>query len=91
MKYAIVHITPPSTDIQNHSQHLAYNALVQRLVTASQNHKKAMQLSENVWQIPLEKSLLVLATMFQGCQAQQLQIRVLFLEDPEWISLDGLS
>ena len=86
MKHAIVHITPPKPDA-DHTARGAYSALLQKIEITSQSQKNITQLAENVWQIALEKNLPVLAAMFQGCQAQHLQIRVLFLEDAEWVSL----
>jgi hypothetical protein len=90
MKLAIVHITPPP-ETADQRERGAYIGLLQNIEKESQNSRTTIQLAENVWQIDFERSLPILAVMFQGCQAQHLHIRVLFLEDQKWISLDDLS
>jgi hypothetical protein len=87
MKYALIHISPPQTQDRNADG--AYRELLERIQKAAQSHKSNEQLAENVWLIPLEGSQPILATMCLGGQAQHLRIRVLFLEDPQWISLNA--
>lgn len=92
MKYALVHISPPPSEgIEYQQQRNAFDGLLGKILLATQNQKDVSRLGESVWQIPLEHSLPILAAMFQGCQVQRLHIRVLFLEDPQWVSLDDVS
>lgn len=85
MKYALVHIARPTTT--DHQTEGAWIGLLETTYKAIQHRTDVQHLSGGVWMIPLKGSLTALTAMFQCSLAQHLRIRVLLLEDPDWIDL----
>ena len=85
-KYALCIIPVPNPDLPGSVTKDTLNSFWQNVQTPELKKGGTLQLTENVWQIPLGSKLTSLGTLTHAAGVSGMPIRVLFLEEtPNWI------